>query len=95
MNINAQCAYVLGTGSSNRCSFRIPLAEYLAMMSLCDRSTPEYEYFINGIIVDQTVHFLFNESTSQNLYRYALATYPAAALHIQKTMREAGDEFPL
>jgi len=94
VSINPQCADIIHTGPNNYCSFRIPVAEYLAMMSLCDRGTPEYKNFTNGIIVDQVVHFLSEESTARSLYRYALVTYPAAAKHIQQTLRESGDEFP-
>jgi hypothetical protein len=93
MSINLQRANVIRTGS-NRCTFCIPVAEYQALISLCDQRTPEYNKFRSGIIVDQAVHFLFDESTAQSLYQCALANCPAAAKHIQQTMREAGDEFP-
>ena len=82
------------TGSNAHCTFCIPVDEYEALISLCDRSTPEYKKFSSGIILDQVIHFLFDESTAQSLYKYALAKCPAAAKHIQQTMREPGDEFP-
>jgi hypothetical protein len=94
VSTNLQRANVIRT-DSNRCTFCIPVAEYQALISLCDQSTPEYyNKFKSGIIVDQAVHFLFDESTAQSLYQYALANCPAAAKHIQQTMREPGDEFP-
>jgi hypothetical protein len=93
VSTNLQRANVSRTGS-NRFTFCIPVAEYQALISLCDQSTPEYNKFKSGIIVDQAVHFLFDESTARSLYQYALAKCPAAARHIQQTMREAGDEFP-
>jgi hypothetical protein len=93
VSINLQRANVICTGS-NLCTFCIPVAEYQALISLCDQSTPEYNKFRSGIIVDQAVHFLFDESTTQSLYQYALAKCPAAAKHIQQTMGEPGDEFP-
>jgi hypothetical protein len=74
--------------------FWIPVAEYQTLISVCDRKTLEYEKLRSGIIVDQSVHFLFDETTAQSLYEYALANCPAAAKHIQQTMRESGDEFP-
>jgi hypothetical protein len=93
--MNLQRTNVIRTGSNARCTFCIPVAEYQALISLCDRSTPEYKKFRNGIIVDQVVHFLFGESTAQSLYQYALGKCPAAAKHIQQTMRELGDELPI
>jgi hypothetical protein len=94
MSIKLQCASVIGAGSNSRCTFRIPLAEYQALISTCDRSTSEYSKFSSGIIVDQVVHYLFDESTAQSLYHYALARCPDTAKHIQLTMRETGDKFP-
>lgn len=91
MSIKLQRANVIRTGSN--CTFCIPVAEYEALISLCDRSTPEYKKFTSGIIFDRVVHFLFDESTAQSLYQYALAKCPAAANHIQQTMREPADEF--
>jgi hypothetical protein len=93
VSTNLQRANVIRT-DSNGCTFCIPVAEYQALISLCNQSTPEYNKFKSGIIVDQAVHFLFDESTAQSLYQYALANCPAAAKHIQQTMREPGDEFP-
>jgi hypothetical protein len=89
---NLQRANVIRNGS-NRCTFSIPVAEYQALISLCDQSTREYNKITSGIIVDHAVHFLFDENTAQSLYQYALAKCPAAAKHIQQTMRE-GDELP-
>ena len=94
VSIKLQCANVIQTGSNVHCTFCIPVAEYQALISLCDRSTPEYKKLRNGIIVDQVVHFLFDESTAQRLYQYALGKCPGAAKHIQQTMRESGDELP-
>jgi hypothetical protein len=94
MRIKLQRASVIGAGSNFRCTFRIPVAEYQALISLCDRTTSEYKNFSNGIIVDQVVHFLFDESTAQSLYQYALGKCPDTAKHIQQTMRESGDKFP-
>ena len=94
VSIKLQHANLIRTGSNAHCTFCIPVAEYQALISLCDRSTPEYKKFKSGIILDQVVHFLFDESTAQSLYQYALAKCPAAAKHIQQTMREPGDEFP-
>ena len=94
ISIKLQCANVMQTGSNVPCTFCIPVAEYQALISLCDRSTPEYKKFGSGLIVDQVVHFLFDESTAQSLYQYALAKCPAAAKHIQQTMRESGDDLP-
>ena len=87
-------ATVIRTVSNAHCTFCIPVAEYQALISLFDLGTPEYKKFRSGIIVDQVVHFLFDESTAQSLYQYALAKCPAAARHIQQTMRESGDELP-
>ena len=75
-------------------TFCIPVAEYQALISLSDQSTPEYKKFRSGIIVDQVVHFLFDESTAQSLYQYALAKCPGAAKRIEQTMRESGDDVP-
>ena len=94
LSMNLQRANVIRTVSNAQCTFFIPVAEYQALISLCDRSTPEYKKFSSGIIVDQVVHFLFDESTAQRLYQYALANCPPAAKHIQQTMRESGDELP-
>jgi len=94
VSIKLQRVNVIRTGSNAHCTFCIPVAEYEALISLCDRSTPEYKKFSSGIILDQVIHFLFDESTAQSLYKYALAKCPAAAKHIQQTMREPGDEFP-
>lgn len=93
-SLKLQRPNVIRTGSNAHCTFCMPVAEYQALISLCDRSTPEYKKFSSGIIMDQAVHFLFDESTAQSLYQYALARCPAAAKHIQQTMREPGDEFP-
>ena len=92
MSIKLQRASVVDAGSNSRCTFRIPVAEYQALISTCDRSTSEYSKFSSGIIVDQVVHFLFDESTAQSLYQYALAKCPDTAKHIQQTMRESGDK---
>jgi len=94
VSIKLQCANVIRTGSNGHRTFCIPVAEYQAMISLCDRSTLEYKKFRSGIVVDQVVHFLFDESTAQSLYQYALAKCPAAAKHIEQTMRESGEELP-
>ena len=94
MSITLQRSNVIRTGSNAHCTFCIPGAEYQALISLCDQSTPEYRKFRSGIIVDQVVHFLFDESTAQSLYQYALAKCPDAAKYIQQTMRESGDELP-
>jgi hypothetical protein len=93
-SIKLQCANVIRTGSSVHYTFCIPVAEYQALISLCDRSTPEYKKFSSGIVLDQVVHFLFDESTAQSLYQCAMAKCPAAAKHIQQTMRQSGDELP-
>jgi hypothetical protein len=95
VSMKLQCANVSRTGFTDHCMFCIPVAQYQALISICDRSTPEYKKFRNGIIVDQVVHFLFDQSTAQGLYQYALAQCPAAAKHIQQTMRESGDDFSL
>jgi hypothetical protein len=94
VSIKLQRANLIRTGSNVRCTFCIPVAEYQALIPLCDRSTPEYKKFTSGIIVDQVVHFLFDETTAQSLYQYALAKCPAAAEHIQQTIRESRDEIP-
>jgi hypothetical protein len=93
VSTNLQRANVIRTDSKG-CTFCIPVAEYQALISLCDQRTPENNKFRSGIIVDQAVHFLFDESTAQSLYQYALANCPAAAKHIQQTMRESGDDLP-
>jgi hypothetical protein len=95
VSMKLQCANVTRMGFTDHCMFCIPVAQYQALISICDRSTPEYKKFRNGIIVDQVVHFLFDQSTAQSLYQYALARCPAAAKHIEQTMRESGDDFPL
>jgi hypothetical protein len=74
--------------------FWIPVAEYQTLIAVCDRKTLQYEKLRSGIIVDQIVHFLFDETTAQSLYEYALANCPTAAKHIQQTMRESGDDLP-
>jgi hypothetical protein len=94
LSTNPQRANLIRTGFNGHCTFCIPIAEYQALISLCDRSAPEYKKLRNGIIVDQVVHFVSDESTAQSLYQYALANCPPAAQHIQQTMRESGDEFP-
>ena len=94
MSTNLRRANVIRTGFNGHCTFCIPIAEYQTLISLCDRSAPEYKKFRNGIIVDQVVHFVFDESTAQSLYQYALANSPPAAKHIQQTMRESADELP-
>jgi hypothetical protein len=94
VNIKPQTANGIGTGSNGHRTFSIPVAEYQTLISLCDRSTPEYKQFNSGIVVDQVVHFLVDESTAQSLYQYALAKCPDAAKHIQQTMRESGDVLP-
>jgi hypothetical protein len=94
LSMNLQRANVIRTGFNGDCTFCIPIAEYQALISLSDRSAPEYKKFRNGIIVDQVVHFVFDESTAQRLYKYALANCPPAAKHIQQTMRESADELP-
>lgn len=94
LSTKLQRANVIRAVSNAKFTFCIPVAEYQALISLCDRSTPEYKKFKSGIIVDQVVHFLFDESTAQSLYQYALANCPPAAKHIQQTMRESGDNLP-
>ena len=94
LSTNPQRANVICTGSNAHCTFCIPVAEYQELISRCDLSSPEYEKFRSGIIVDQVVHFVSDESTAQSLYQYVLANCPPAAQHIQQTMRESGDEFP-
>lgn len=93
-SMNQQRANVIRTGFSAHWTFCIPVAEYQALISLCDRSALEYKQLRSGIIVDQSVHFLLDESTAQSLCEYVLAKCPAAAKHIQQTMRESGDELP-
>ena len=94
MSIKLQSAHAIRTGSNGRFTFCVPLAEYKALIAVCDLNTPEYKKFRNGIIVDQVVHFLLDESTAQSLYQHAVAKCPAAAKHIQETMRESGDDLP-
>ena len=93
-SMNQQRANVIRTGFNAHCTFCIPVAEYQALISLCDRSAPEYKKLRSGIIVDQIVHFLLDETTAQSLCEYVRAKCPAAAKHIQQTMRESGDELP-
>ena len=93
-SMNQQRANVIRTGFNAHCTFCIPVAEYQALISLCDRSAPEYKKLRSGIIVDQVVHFLLDETTAQSLCEYVRAKCPAAAKHIQQTMRESGDELP-
>ena len=93
-NMNQQRANVIRTGFNAHWTFCIPVAEYQALISLCDRSAPEYKKLRSGIIVDQIVHFLLDETTAQSLCEYVRAKCPAAAKHIQQTMRESGDELP-
>ena len=92
--MNQQSANVIRTAFNAHWTFCIPVAEYEALISLCDQSAPEYKKLRSGIIVDQIVHFLLDETTAQSLCEYVLATCPAAAKHIQQTMRESGDELP-
>ena len=93
-SMNQQRANVIRTGFNAHWTFCIPVAEYQALISLCDRSAPEYKKLRSGIIVDQVVHFLLDETTAQSLCEYVRAKCPAAAKHIQQTMRESGDELP-
>ena len=94
LSTNLQRTNVIRTGLNGHCTFCIPIAEYQTLISLCDRNAPEYKKLRNGIIVDQVVHFVFDGSTAQSLYQYALANCPPAAEHIQQTMRESGAEPP-
>ena len=94
LSTDLQGANVIRTVSNAHCTFCIPVAEYQALISLSDLSAPEYKKFRSGIIVEQVVHFLFDERTAQSLYQYALAKCPDAAKYIQQTMRESGDELP-
>jgi hypothetical protein len=74
--------------------FWIPIAEYQALISVSDQNTLEYKKLGSGVMINQIVHFLVDETTAQSLYQYALARCPAAAQHIQRSMSESGDEIP-